>query len=160
MNYRTIEDLKDAGFEGFKSVHELNDNKSAIPDAMGVYMVVYANDFSPEYLSVGTGGHFKGKNPNVSIDELKNNWIEDTCVVYIGKATNLRKRLSQYLRFGEGSNVGHWGGRYIWQLKDSRNLLFCWKMTPNENSKDVESALIREFQIYYNGRLPFANLHG
>lgn len=39
-------------------------------------------------------------------------------MVYIGKAgTTLRKRLNQYLKFGNRQNIGHWGGRYIWQIK-------------------------------------------
>lgn len=72
----------------------------------------------PEFLSHGTGGFFKGKDPNVSITELETNWVENTCVVYIGKAgTTLQKRLNQYLKFGNGQNIGHWGGRYIWQIK-------------------------------------------
>lgn len=160
MKFRTIKDLKNAGFEGFRSVRELGENKSVIPDSMGVYMVVLPDGFSAEYLTVGTGGHFKDRDPNVSIDELRNNWVGDTSVVYIGKATSLRKRLGQYLRFGEGCKVGHWGGRYIWQLKNSNNLLFCWKVTPGVNSKDVESMLIQKFKDSHGGRLPFANLQG
>ena len=53
----------------------------------------------PNFLPVGTGGLFKGEDPNVSIAELQNNWVEGTPVVYIGKATSIKKRLSQYSAF-------------------------------------------------------------
>ena len=54
---------------------------------------------TPNFLPVGTGGLFKGEDPNVSIAELQNNWVEGTPVVYIGKATSIKKRLSQYSAF-------------------------------------------------------------
>ena len=53
-------------------------------------MVVYTGENIPEFLSRGTGGFFKGKDPNVSITELETNWVENTCVVYIGKAGKLK----------------------------------------------------------------------
>ena len=41
-----------------------------------------------EFLAVGSGGHFKGKDPNISLADLKSNWVDNTKVVYIGKATS------------------------------------------------------------------------
>ncbi len=165
MRFETIEDLKKAGFEGFKPVCELynNDKKKDIPNVKGIYMVVYPVEVKPEFLTKGTGGFFKGTDPNVSIEELEHNWVEKTSVVYIGQAggngskATLRKRVWQYLRFGDGKNVGHKGGRYIWQLKDSQDLLFCWKPLPNDNPATIESDLIRQFKEIYGDR-PFANL--
>lgn len=63
-------------------------------------------------VNICTGGFFKGKNPNVSIQELNSNWIDGEHIVYIGKATELCRRLRQYMSFGQGKNIGHWGGRY------------------------------------------------
>ena len=104
MKFNTIDDLKAAGFEGFIPVAQLQADSTAIPRTAGVYMVVYIGGNMPEFLSRGTGGFFKGKDPNVSITELETNWVGNTCVVYIGKAgTTLRKRLNQYLKFGNGS---------------------------------------------------------
>ena len=113
MEYRTIDDLKKAGFKGFCSVEKLRDDLSGIPAVAGVYMVVYQGNGMPEFLENGTGGFFKAKNPNVPVSELKSNWVGGTCVVYIGKATTLSKRISQYLKFGNGKSIGHWGGRLI-----------------------------------------------
>lgn len=78
----------------------------------GVYLVIYLGDDKPLFCEVGTGGFFKGKNPNVSIQELNSNWIDGEHIVYIGKATELCRRLRQYMSFGQGKNIGHWGGRY------------------------------------------------
>ena len=74
----------------------------------------------------------------------------------IGKATSLKKRISQYIKFGHGANVGHYGGRFIWQLADSKDLIVCWKPSLI-NPRTEESALIQEFIGYY-GERPFANL--
>lgn len=65
---------------------------------------------------------FTGFVPSVSIDELQRTWVPGAEVVYLGKSGDLRRRLNAYRRHGAGQRVGHWGGRYIWQLAD-RDLL-------------------------------------
>lgn len=166
MEYRTIDDLKKAGFEGFCSVEKLRDDLSGIPAVAGVYMVVYQGNGMPEFLEVGTGGLKRKKdksgklkiiNPNVPVSELKSNWVKDTCVVYIGKATTLSKRISQYLKFGNGKSIGHWGGRLIWQIKDSKDLQICWKPV-DADPREEEMRLIADFKRQYGGKRPFANL--
>ena len=119
-------------------------------------MIIRPIKKKPQFLQIGSGGHFKGKDPNVSIEELRANWVDDTCVLYIGKATSLKKRLSQYMSFGRGSNVGHWGGRLIWQLADVDEMLVCWKETSDVPRK-VEEGMIADFKLKY-GQWPFANL--
>ena len=162
MDFKTIEQIKQAGFTGFRKIGDLFFDSSAIPDIKGVYMVLNLSK-NVSFLTIGTGGHFKGKNPNVSSEELKRNWVEDTIVVYIGKAGNeggsatLRSRLRQYFRFGQGSNVGHWGGRYIWQLSNSRDLVICWKPLLKDDPRNVEAEMIQDFVDKYRKR-PFANL--
>jgi len=163
LNFNNIRTIEESGFLGFVKLEQLFVNGSLIPDIKGVYMVLCINNIPPEFLDVGTGGHFKGKNPNISLTELKHNWVENTKVVYIGKAggddskATLRSRLTQYFRFGQGKNVGHYGGRLIWQIKNSKELLVCWKPLPNDDPRNVEAELIREFVKIYKKR-PFANL--
>ena len=153
------DELIAAGFTGFKTVKQMNNGGlSSVAESQGVYMILYLNPTGemPNFLPVGTGGLFKGEDPNVSIVELQNNWVEGTPVVYIGKATSIKKRLSQYMRFGQGKNVGHKGGRYIWQIPNSENFVVCWKPT-QEDSRTVEAELIQQFVAEF-GKRPFANL--
>ena len=69
----------------------------------------------------------------------------------------LHSRLVQYLRFGQGKKVGHWGGRFIWQLQNHEDLVFSWKITPNNDPSEVERSLLSQFVDQF-GKLPFANL--
>jgi len=163
--FRTLEEIRQQGFVGFTRISELMGDPSIIPDKPGVYMVLYNGTTTPTFINPGTGGFFKQKNPNVSLASLMKNWVNDTVVVYIGKAggngsnTTLSKRLRMYVRFGQGAPVGHYGGRLVWQIKNSGDLLICWKPQITEEPRNVEAGLIREFVDEYLVR-PFANLAG
>ena len=163
MDFNNIDDIKKAGFTGFKKMSELFIDSSSIPKIKGVYLVLNPNFKKAEYLQIGTGGHFKGKNPNVTLDELKSNWVDNSLIDYIGKAgsetsnATLHSRLKQYFGFGQGKNIGHWGGRLIWQLKNSADLIVCWKSLPNDDPRTFENQLIRKFVSEFSKR-PFANL--
>ncbi|MBE6236205.1 MAG: hypothetical protein E7112_08235 [Bacteroidales bacterium] len=149
--------IESAGFAGFMPVVELRDSETeSVPDVPGVYMVLRDSGERPDFLARGSGGYFKGKDPNVPLSELSANWVEGAKVLYIGKAKSLRKRISQYLRFGDGKPVGHWGGRYIWQLADAQELIFCW-MPVDGDPDAVETEMISRFREHYGSR-PFANL--
>ena len=160
-----LDELKSYGFKGFRTIAELiKNNYTDIPKVRGVYVLLY-HKLIPEFVEVGTGGHFKARNPNVPIETLKDNWVQDSSIIYIGKAgaedgsATLHSRLKQYFRFGQGEAVGHWGGRYIWQLKDCKNIVVCWKELPCGDPRSEERKLIEDFKTRY-GRRPFANLVG
>jgi hypothetical protein len=169
INFNSIESLKQNGFEGFKTVAQLMNDASNIPCEKGVYMAIRPNTTPPEFLTIGTEGYFKDKNPNVSLPELHAEWVDKAIVVYIGKAggtkkdgtissATLQSRLKQYLKFGQGKKIGHWGGRLIWQLKDSKDLLICWEQLSDEEPREREEILINLFKEEYEGQRPFANL--
>ena len=165
VNFKDINEIRQYGFIGFKTVSELWSDKSSIPKTKGVYLVINPTFKKTEFINPGVGGFFKGKDPNVSIAELQNNLIDNSQVIYIGKAgspigkATLNSRLGQYLRFGETKNVGHWGGRLIWQLKSHSDLIFCWKPTPNDDPRGLEKQLLSDYIKQYGVR-PFANLTG
>lgn len=163
-----VDSIKDAlskcGFEGFVTVEDLLKNIKVVPKEMGVYLIVQDKIDKPHFLTRGTGGFFNKKDPNVSIETLKSNWVEDTNILYIGKAggigikTHLHRRLSDYMRFGKAAPVGHRGGRYIWQLENSCELIVCWKVLQDKEPKDIEGKMIQAFKAQHNGKRPFANL--
>ncbi|HVX28920.1 MAG TPA: hypothetical protein VHA53_00465, partial [Nitrolancea sp.] len=68
----------------------------------------------------------------------------------------LRRRLDEYRRYGAGEPVAHTGGRYIWQLADSRELLVAWREEPAALA--LEQSLIQSFKAMHDGKRPFANL--
>lgn len=158
----TREGLSSAGFDGFVRLATLD--PQAVPREPGVYVVVRESSDPPAFLDTSEGGRFKGKNPTVPRPLLEGAWVPGALALYVGKASGgqqdrrgLRKCLEEYRRHGAGEPVGHWGGRYVWQLRDRDELLVTWKPTPEEDPEVVESALIGDFTAQHHGARPFAN---
>lgn len=157
----TREGLAGAGFEGFVLFEQLP--AVSVPAGPGVYVVLRVSDGAPVFRPRNPAGWFKGKDPSVSPQVLADAWVPNTEVLYIGKANvgrtgrrGLKKRLDEYRRHGVGEPVGHWGGRYIWQLVDSDRLLVAWRTTNDDEAESLEAALISEFLTTFGAR-PFAN---
>ena len=164
VSFDSVKTLETYGFEGFLSVKSLRtSNVMEIPLVKGIYLVLSLNDPSPDFLDTSTGGRFKGKDPGVDPEVLTKKWVEGAIVVYIGQAgggtskATLHSRIKQLLDFGAGKPLGHWGGRYLWQLKNSEDLVLCWKATADSDARKVEKELLHNFISHY-GHLPFANL--
>ncbi len=163
MFYENIENLKKDGYEGFVSIEDLWQDSSMIPKKKGVYLILNKKQNNTSFINPGVGGFFKNKDPNVSIDVLKENFVNNSLVIYIGKAggannhSTLQSRLKNYLKFGQGKKAPHRGGRYIWQIEHHKNLIVCWKILEEQEPRNIEESLISEYESIF-GRLPFANL--
>jgi hypothetical protein len=144
--------LEAVGFAGWVPLSTIRGRPC--PSSGGVYVITYSGP--PTFAERSCSGWFKGKDPTVANEALIANWVEGAEVVYIGKADQLRRRLTQFADFGAGKPVGHWGGRLIWQLPHTELLQVAWKETPGRIPRDVEAELIASFRHAY-GKPPFAN---
>lgn len=139
------------GFAGFVPFTDLR--RVGVPRTPGVYVVIRPASTPPTFLVANPAGWLLG-DPTVAQTVLHSRWVPGEPVIYIGKATDLRARLYLYRRHGQGKPVRHWGGRLIWQLADSAELLVAWKPVPDPRT--VEKTMISEFEMRH-GNLPFAN---
>lgn len=158
------------GFTHSKNVWDLLHNInscSIIDEKCGVYVVVYKKKGIPDFKDLGSGPEiWHNKKVNVSVEKLGDNWITfkngDEHIIYIGRAgggntkTNLRKRIRQYILFGLGHQIAHYGGRYIWQIANPRDLEIYWESV--DLPVERERNLLDQFKKEHNQRLPFANL--
>ena len=127
-----------------------------LPEEPGIYIVRSPKGFKPEFVFPGTGGWFKGRDPNVPEEKLRSRWVEGADTLYIGKTDrSLRKRVKALLAFGEGKRVAKWGGRYLWQIKQSKELFLEWYVC--KSPRREEKRLLDDFKARFK-RLPFANL--
>lgn len=159
----TREGLRSAGFTGFMRFSDLH--SADVPRGPGVYVVLRSGLCEPAFLPTSPAGWINNRDPSVSVETLRANWVSNSEVLYIGKASwggtgrrGIRKRLEEYRQFGLGAKVRHSGGRLIWQLADSADVLLCWK--PVDESLDprvVEKEMLSDFRRQF-GSLPFANL--
>ena len=150
----TRDELEAVGFVGWVPFPAIR--ASSCPKLGGVYVITYNGGNPARYAERSCGGWFKGKDPTVPPDALAANWVDGAEVVYIGKADELKRRLTQFADFGTGKAIGHWGGRLIWQLPSIDQLLVAWKETPGRIPFEVETELIASFRQAY-GKPPFAN---
>jgi hypothetical protein len=82
-----IDSARAEGFVGFESIVQLRKTALAdVPEKPGVYLILRTPAASPQFIATSTGGHFKGKDPTVDFDTLKNKWVPSSAVVYVGKA--------------------------------------------------------------------------
>jgi hypothetical protein len=151
--------LEAHGFTGFVTFDDLRESwLDYVPKTGGVYAVLRVSEQPPAYLTSNPGGRFKERDPSVVVAVLEAKWVASCSVVYVGKGDNLQRRLMQYARFGAGEPVGHWGGRYIWQLEDSAELLVAWKRcVEGQTAAELEREIIGQFKEPYDC-LPFANI--
>lgn len=109
-----------------------------------------------------------GKNTNLLYDVkmLEKKWntiisgeFSGERLLYIGMASNsktggLRRRITQFVRYGYKESNNHIGGRAIWQLENSKKLLI--EIITCNNAKEIEKEEIKKYKREH-GEYPFAN---
>lgn len=162
VDFAQVESLRKIGLEDGERISVLQESCEQVPSKKGVYLVVRQNNQPVRFSIISSGGHTKG-DPSVEVAILEQRWFHEPMVLYIGKAggtdqkSNLQKRIRAYVQFGLGKSRPHWGGRYIWQLADAKELAIYWLETPGIEPREAEKKLLRLFKERW-GKLPFANL--
>lgn len=104
--------------------------------------------------------------PTVVAAFLNEFWIDDESIVYIGKATCLRKRLDQFRRHKLGNRSPHAGGHWIKTLANLGDLFIHYCICPTADaaeSKEDEALALFKGQVSQRCRcalhnpIPFAN---
>jgi hypothetical protein len=161
MAVDSIDTLKREGFEGFEKIDTLIDDIDDVSDQRGIYVVLYRGNCRPGFLEKGTGGWFDGKDPNYDLKTVRDRWVDGAIVVYIGKTDRpLKTRILEFLKFGLGQDIGHRGGRLVWQILNRENLVLCWKSTKDDSKspREIERNMIAGFEAIH-GKKPFANIN-
>jgi hypothetical protein len=140
--------LEAAGFGGFHHLYERRQGRFArIPKSSGVYVVLRESPFPVEFFEDRT----------VPRDELTTRWVSESPLVYVGRAKNLRSRLSRLAVKGVES-VTNWGGRIIWQIRDTESMTVAWLATPTRrDAARLRGRFLNRFHAQHGGRPPFAN---
>ena len=156
--------LEQQGFEGFLMAGQLrHDRCEELPSVPGVYALLRETIEPPEFMTRSNAAEYRGENPTRPIDELMERWVPGAQVLYFGRACGpgvrslIKQRVKRYMRFGQGRVVGHWGGRFVWQLRDHSSLRIAWKTLEGGDPAQFEAELQRRFREHY-GTLPFANV--
>lgn len=152
-------ELEARDFHGFRLVGRWPSWIEQVPTAPGVYVVLRTEKTPPSFLRRSRGGRFRGRDPTVSTRRLKARWVDSTDLLYVGKADELKERITALCEFAKGRRVGHWGGRFLWQVRGHEAFLVAWLPSAGRDPFDVERCTLLEFKDRY-GRWPFANIQG
>lgn len=98
-------------------------------------------------------------------EDVKRKLENSKNLLYIGKAEDLNKRISTYMKFvkemhdQKQSASPHRGGRAICLLKEVYELEICWVSLKDfhNDPESVEKYLLLEYKKNHNGDYPFAN---
>lgn len=97
-------------------------------------------------------------------------WLPDECIVYIGKATSLRRRLGEFFRHRLGDRMPHKGGHWLKTLTNIHHLsVFYAECLSEPEAIQKETQLLQLFSRQTSAAsksalfnpdcpLPFANL--
>jgi hypothetical protein len=159
----SIDQISIAGFSDPTTLAELRGTRCAnVPSHSGIYLIERDAEGAPKFRIPSTGGWFNGLDPDYPLDIIQANWVVGAQIVYVGKAVGfvgLRKRLRQLIDFGCGKPVPHRGGRLLWHLHDSDELLVRWRLCGPDEADRAETTAIADFKRSHRGLRPFANMN-
>lgn len=131
----------------------------SIPRCSGIYKVYIPSGFIVKFRADSDAPYTKKQLKD--IEALKSKWIEickhpgyEDGLLYIGKSTNLRRRLSEFVRTGYGEAINHYGGSSLFQLENNKQLQI--KIYECENCEEREAEEIDAY-VLYRKVLPLAN---
>jgi hypothetical protein len=148
------------------SLHADPDKKAGLPEASISEATVAAWIERVESLTLDGGR----PEPIALMQRLARYWLPDEAIVYIGKATLLRKRLGQYYSTPLGDRGPHAGGHWIKTLTNLTSLTVHYAELDNvADPEAVEKQMLRIFSQavsrqtraahpQQNLTIPFANL--
>lgn len=159
----SIDQVSIAGFCEPIRLVELRETRCAsVPAHAGIYLIEREPESAPQFRIPSTGGWFKGQDPNCALDFIEAKWVGSAHILYIGKAAGqkgLKSRLRQLIDFGNGKPVSHRGGRLLWHLQDSEELLVRWRTCTADEADRAETTAIADFKRSHRGKRPFANMN-
>ncbi len=126
----------------------------SVPAGAGVFVVRRADSAAPVFLEQSPGARRDGRDPALTAKELEANWVEGASTLYVARASALRRRIRELVRFGSGEQVSNWGGRALWQLEDAGELEVRWRET--DDPRSAEEELLTRFRSEHDAP-PFAN---
>lgn len=132
-----------------------------IPKESGVYITFLPNEIEIHF----NREPCKAIHTQVtSIAELKDKWNKinkdvNTDILYIGKADNLKKRVSELVRFGAGRAKNHVGGEWLWQVNNIMHAKIMLIPCPHGKQLAFEKYLLNQF-VKEHKILPLANREG
>lgn len=141
--------LESVGFEKFIPFIGLTVDQ--LPPRRGVYAVLRLSTERPALIETNVIIRRKA----YTVERLEDKWLDGQTIVYIGMAEPVD---GLYGRLGDFSkqSSSHTGGRALWQLADSRDLVAAWVETPDHIAEVLEKSYLRTFKAKF-GRYPFAN---
>ncbi len=147
-------------FEEYKEELDEHGRINSITMGCGIYKIYMPQNFQIVITSETDAiKEYKGKTLLYSVQKLEDKWeiirsADRGGILYIGKADNLRKRITEFIKYGYGERVPHRGGRAIWQLKNNKKLLI--EIEPCEKPREKERQFLIEYYEKYNS-YPYAN---
>jgi len=164
----TIKALKRLNFGEIGLLGKLMNSETpseSILSCCGVYAATCPIGYKPKFINQDEASKHGNVIKPWSDEQLKDKWVRDVEVVYIGVAgvstpRSLRKRIRDLLRHGNGfakKNGPHRGGEILWQLRGYKKFsLWILPTTCPPAPRNTEDRLINAFEDA-TGFLPFAN---